>query len=72
MTNRKGRFQYYFSAGNTCITQIQGNHTVSPLITEKAHFVMFSVDCFADLWITRADLVSHTTGTQRTACIEPS
>jgi len=51
-TNRKGRFQYYFSAGNTCITQIQGNHAVSPLITEKAYFVMFSVDCFADLWIT--------------------
>jgi len=43
-TNRKGRFEYYFSAGNTCITQIQGNHTVSPLITEKVTFVMFSVD----------------------------
>jgi hypothetical protein len=42
------------------------------VITEKVSFVMFSVGCFADLWITRADLVSHTTGTQRTACIEPS
>jgi len=65
MTNRKGRFQYYFSAGNTCITQIQGNHTVSPLITEKAGFLMFSVDWCADLWITWADRLSRTTGTQK-------
>jgi hypothetical protein len=42
-TSRKGRVQYYFSAGNTGFLQIQGNHTVSPLITEKAVFVMFSV-----------------------------
>jgi hypothetical protein len=52
--------------GNTGCLQIQGNQTVSLVITEKACFVMFLLQRTSDLWRTLAPALQRTTGTLQT------
>jgi hypothetical protein len=48
------------------VLQIQGNQTVSLVITEKAVFVMFLLGRISRLWITLAPALQRTTGTLQT------